>query len=76
MKLLSEILQEIRPEYDFSSSSDFIADGMLDSFDVITLVTALEKNYSIFIPGTDIVPENFQNLQAIHTLLTQHGVQV
>jgi len=76
MKLLSEILQEIRPEYDFSSSSDFIADGMLDSFDVITLVTALEKNYSIFISGTDIVPENFQNLQAIHTLLTQHGVQV
>jgi len=76
MKPLSDILQEIRPEYDFASSNDFIADGMLDSFDVVTLVTSLEKNYSIFIAGTDIVPENFKNLQAIHALLAQHNVSL
>jgi acyl carrier protein len=76
MKTLPEILKEIRPEFDFSASSDFIADGMLDSFDMVTLVATLDKTYGISIQGTDIVPENFKNLQTIGALLRQCGVQV
>jgi acyl carrier protein len=71
MKSLIEILKEIRPEFDFTASRDFMADGMLDSFDMVTLVAALDKNYGISIPGTDIVPEHFQNLQTIEALLRQ-----
>jgi len=76
MKAVPEILKEIRPEFDFSASSDFIADGMLDSFDMVTLVATLDKTYGISIQGTDIVPENFKNLQAIEALLRQCGVQL
>ncbi len=76
MKTVSEILKEIRPEFDFSASTDFIADGMLDSFDMVTLVAALDKNYGISIQGTDIVPENFANLQTIQALLRSCGVPV
>ena len=61
MNELIEMLKTIRPEVDFAASDDFIADGMLDSFDVITLVTALDKKYGISISGVDIVPENFKN---------------
>jgi len=75
MKSLSEILKEIRPEFDFTTSNDFMADGMLDSFDMVTLVATLDKTYGISIQGTDIVPENFKNLQAIEALLRQCGVQ-
>jgi len=75
MKSLSEILKEIRPEFDFTASNDFMADGMLDSFDMVTLVATLDKTYGISIQGTDIVPENFKNLQAIEALLRQCGVQ-
>ena len=74
MKTVAEILKEIRPEFDFTASSDFMADGMLDSFDMITLVAALDKNYGISIQGTDIVPENFKNLETIEALLRQCGV--
>jgi acyl carrier protein len=76
MKSLTDILKEIRPEFDFSLSNDFIGDGMLDSFDMVTLVAALDKNYGISIQGTDILPENFQNLQTIQALLRQCGVQI
>ena len=76
MKAVPEILKEIRPEFDFSASSDFIADGMLDSFDMVTLVATLDKTYGISIQGTDIVPENFKNLEAIEALLRQCGVQL
>jgi acyl carrier protein len=76
MKSTTEILKEIRPEFDFSASNDFLADGMLDSFDMVTLVSALDKNYGISIQGTDIVPENFQNLQTIQALLRKSGAKI
>jgi len=75
MKAVADILKEIRPEFDFTTSNDFMADGMLDSFDMVTLVATLDKTYGISIPGTDIVPENFQNLQTIEALLRKCGVQ-
>jgi acyl carrier protein len=76
MKTVPEILKEIRPEFDFTTSPDFIADGMLDSFDMVTLVSALDKNFGISIPGTDIVPEYFKNIQTIEALLRQVGAKV
>jgi len=76
MKTVPEILKEIRPEFDFTSSNDFIMDGMLDSFDMMTLVSALDKNYGISIQGTDIVPEHFKNFQTIEALLRQSGAKV
>ena len=69
MKTIGEILKEIRPEFDFDNSQELVADGMLDSFDMITLVAALEKTYGISIPGVDIVPENFRNIAAIQQLI-------
>ncbi len=75
MKTTAEILKEIRPEFDFTASQDFIADGMLDSFDMVTLVAALDKAHGISISGVDIVPENFQNLQTIAALLRKNGIQ-
>jgi len=75
MKTVTEVLKEIRPEFDFAASKDFIADGMLDSFDVLTLVATLDKIFGISIQGVDIVPENFKNLETIGALLRKNGVQ-
>jgi acyl carrier protein len=75
MTQLAEILKGIRPEFDFTASSNFIEDGMLDSFDLVTLVATLDKTYGISIQGTDIVPENFQNLETIAALLRKCGVK-
>lgn len=76
MKTIAEILKEIRPEFDFTASNDFIADGMLDSFDMMTLVSALDKQFGVSIAGTDIVPENFKNLQTIESLLRKTGARL
>ena len=38
-----KMLQEIRPEFDFEDSDDFIMDGLLDSFDLMTLCNMLEE---------------------------------
>lgn len=72
-KVLS-ILAEVRPEYDFAASNDFLEDGLLDSFDLVTLVSALDSTYGISIDGMDIVPANFSNVGAIEALLIRNGV--
>jgi acyl carrier protein len=74
MKQLTEILKGIRPEFDFSASTNFIADGLLDSFDITLLVAALDKTFGISIDGGQIIPENFTNVEAISQLLSQYGV--
>ena len=75
MRKILDILKEIRPEYDFTDSDNFFEDGCLDSFDLITLVATLDKEYNTKIKGTDIVPENFCCLQAIRALMKGYGVE-
>jgi acyl carrier protein len=64
-----QILSEIRSECDFKSSENFIEDGLLDSFDIITLVTALDAAFSISIRGRDVIPENFSSINLIAELV-------
>jgi len=60
-----KILTEIRPEFDFTEDINFIEEGMLDSFDIVSLVDSLDEKYKISISGLDIIPENFSSIDAI-----------
>jgi acyl carrier protein len=73
MERIYMILTDLRSEFDFHSSKDFIADGMLDSFDIISLVTELEENFEILIDALDIVPENFCSVEAIANVVSKNG---
>lgn len=73
MTKIINILSEIRPEYDFTQSKDFIADGYLDSFDIVSLVSSLEENYGILIDALDILPENFCSIEAIAEVVKKNG---
>lgn len=73
MERIRKILIDIRPEYDFIGDINFIEEGMLDSFDVITLVTELEEVFSIQIDGENIIPERFSNIEAIKDLINLSG---
>jgi acyl carrier protein len=68
------ILSELRPEFDFNDNVNFIEEGMLDSFDVVNLVTMLDEKYGISIDGIDILPENFSTVDSIESLLVKNGV--
>lgn len=73
-KRILNLLSETRPEFDFSESSDFISEGLLDSFDIVQLVTLLDEEFKISIDGMDIIPENFCNVNNIIRLLNKNGV--
>jgi acyl carrier protein len=73
MEKIFEVLSELRPEFDFRESSNYIKDGMLDSFDIIALVSELETIYQINIAGTDILPEKFSDAEAIASVVRKNG---
>ena len=73
MEKILELLKEIRPEFDFENSTDFIEDGYLDSFDIAALVEMIENGFGIVIDGLDILPENFQNIDSIIKVIGKNG---
>ena len=72
IKEILEMLNEMRPEFDFTDSDNFIEDGLLDSFDIISLCSMLEEKYGIEIDGLDVVPENFLSLSAIESMVKKY----
>jgi acyl carrier protein len=69
------ILTEIRPEFDFTKSVNFIEEGLLDSFDVFNLVTSLDDEFGISIDGMDILAANFSSVEKIISLLVKNGAK-
>ena len=66
-------MQSIRPEFNFHESANFVEDGYLDSFDVVSLVSELEASFGIFIDALDILPENFSSVQSIANVIQKSG---
>lgn len=70
-----KILTDLRPEFDFTQNINFIEEGMLDSFDIVNLVSELDSTFGISIDGVDIIPENFSSVEAIKNLLLKNGAK-
>lgn len=69
MEKVLEILGGIRPDIDFSTQEGLIDNGMLDSFDIVSIVGELSSEFDIDITVEYIVPENFNSAKAINALV-------
>ena len=69
MQELFELLTALKPEIDFETEKELIDDGLLESFDVITLIAEIEDQFGIEIPAEEIVPDNFNSAQALYQLI-------
>ncbi len=75
MKTIEQILSNIRPEADFKTSVNYFDDALLDSLDMIRLVSDIDENFSISIDGSDVTIENFTNLEAIKQIVKKYTDQ-
>ncbi len=69
MEELLEILKEIKPEVDFENEENLIGDELLDSFDIISIVSAIDNEFDVKITAKDILPENFNSASALYELI-------
>jgi len=54
---------------DFKTEKSLIDDGLLESFDMITLIAEMEDRFEIEVPAEEIIPENFNTAEGIWMLL-------
>lgn len=66
---LREILEEIRPDINFDAETQLIDGGILDSFDIVTLVAEINARLDIAIPAEELIPENINSADALLELL-------
>lgn len=64
-----EILNDINPDIDYETETALVDDDLLDSFDLVTLVSDLNSGFDINITVVDFVPENFNSLSALTALV-------
>ena len=69
MEKLLSILSGIHPEVDFENNEELIDEGILDSLDIVTIVTAIDTEFDVLIPAEEIVPENFNSAKALMALI-------
>ena len=62
---ITDILSEIAEDVDFDACTTLIDDGLLSSLDVIQLIGALNDEFDVSIPATEIIPDNFNSVDAI-----------
>lgn len=69
MEKLLELLKSVRPDVDFENETALIDDGILDSFDVVSIISELDDQFDVQIRITELDPENFNSAEAIWKLV-------
>ena len=69
MEELLELLQGIRDDVDFENTKDLIDGKILSSFDIIQIISVIDDEYDVAIPATEIIPANFNSLEALYNLI-------
>ena len=71
MEELIGLLQDIKEDVDFENCTTLIDDHILDSFDILQIISTLNDNYDISIPASEIVPANFNSAKALLAMVTR-----
>ena len=69
---LSEVismLEDIKEDVDYESETALVDDRVLDSFDILAVISALDDEFDVSVPAKDIVPDNFNSAEAICELV-------
>ena len=66
-----EMLSEIKPEQNFAESDNYVEDGILDSFDILQIISDISDEFDIVIPAAYVKPENFNSAEALWKMIQE-----
>ncbi len=69
MDELLEILTDLHPEVDYETEMHLIDNAILDSFDIITIISEIADTFDVVVPAKEIIPENFNSAQALWNMI-------
>ncbi len=69
MNEIIEILTELHDDIDFETQTGLIENGILNSLDIVAIITEINDRMDVRIPAEEILPENFDSAEALWTLV-------
>ena len=60
---------------DFETETQLITNGVLESFDILSIVAELSDEFDVTIRPKDLVPENFNSVDAMVEMLKGLGAE-
>jgi acyl carrier protein len=64
-----EILQDVEEDVDYENETALVDNRILDSFDILSIISALNDEFDVSIPAKDVIPENFNSAAAMRDLI-------
>ena len=71
LEAVKEILRDLHPDEDVDECEGLVSDGILDSYDIITIITQLADEFDAVITADKITPENFDSARSIAELVDE-----
>lgn len=69
MDIILEILRGMHPEVDFDHCETLIDNRIIDSFDIVTIISEINDQFDITVPVEDIIPKNFNSAKALYAMV-------
>ena len=69
MEELLAILNDLHDDVDFETEENLVEDGILNSLDIVSLITEINDQFDVQIPAEEILPENFNSANALWELI-------
>ncbi len=66
---LLEILEGLHPDVDFEHNTALVDAKVLDSFDIISLISEINDEFDVVVSADRINPANFNSLDALAALV-------
>ena len=71
MDIILDMLKELHEDVDFEECDSLVTDGILDSFDIVTLIGQIAEEFDVSITADKITPENFNSAESIWSLVSE-----
>ena len=69
MEEFISMLKGSKPNVDFEKEEALVDDGLIESLDIISIISEISDKYGVQIPSDEIIPENFNSAKALYELV-------
>lgn len=64
-----ELLKDVEEDVDYENCTALVDDRILDSFDILAIINAIDDEFDIAVPAKDVIPANFNSAQGIYEMI-------
>ncbi len=64
-----QMLEGVRDDVDFADETSLVDARVLDSFDILSVIGAIDDEFDIAVPAKDIIPANFNSAEGIYQMI-------